>query len=394
MPTIIQLLRGIFKPLWARIVLALFAIAFIAAGVFFVMTNKNKTALDCSDTSCQRTKDANSAGNEGPDNREPAAITEEGKKQEEEKKQATQTQPKTPANSGVSNPGGDTPAPSSTGGTTGNGETPPPSGTQGCPAFPAFPDANCTGVPVGVSLSSVSNFSSSANGQIISGLSISGDLVVSHDNVTVTNSRIKGRVVYNARGLTLRDVDLGADTCPSSSNGGNRLIAGDDYTLTRVHAHHNGADLIALAGGGNITIQDSLINGTCYYSGDHLDAIQYYDPGSVANVTLLHNYIDARPSNGGGFGNAAIFWADFPGAGSRLNVYNNFMAGGNYSLYALDAHAGSGVVIDVSGNRFLRNQYNYGPCALSNSIPFDGTSGIKWTNNAFSDGGVIAITDC
>lgn len=281
------------------------------------------------------------------------------------------------------------------------GNTPPPNNPdppaqgQSCPAYPAFPDANCTGVPAGVSLSSVSSLSTSSNGQAVTGLLISGDLVINHDNVTVTSSRIKGRVVYNNhRGLTLQDVDLGADSCPGSSNGGNRLIAGDDYTLRRVHAHHNGADLIALGGGGTITIQDSLINGACYYAGDHLDAIQYYGPGSVANVTISHNSIDARPVNGGGFGNAAIFWADFPGAGSRLNVFNNFLVGGNYTLYALDATSGSGVIIDVSGNRFLRNEYNYGPCSLSNSDPFNGTAGIKWSNNAYSDGVPIAIDDC
>lgn len=354
------------------------------------MAHKNTSPVSCTGALCQQQKDSGSADEGGPDNREPAATTEE-EKREEEKKQATQNQTKPPASSGTGtpNPGGDTPTPPPGGG----GETPPPSGSRACPAFPAFPDLNCTGVPAGISLSSMSSFSSSGNGQIISGVSLSGDLIINHDNVTVTNSRIKGRVVYNARGLALQDVDLGADTCPASSNGGNRLIAGDDYSLTRVHVHHNGADLIALSGGGTITIQDSLINNTCYYSGDHLDAIQYYDPGGLANVTLLHNYIDARPS-GGGFGNAAIFWADFPGAGSRLNVYNNFLAGGNYSLYALDAHASSGVIIDVSGNRFLKNQYNYGPCALSNSDPFNGTSGVKWTNNAFSDGVPIAITDC
>ena len=389
-----QLLRVILKPLWARIVIALFVIALVTAGIFFVMTNKSRTSVSCTGTSCEQRKDGDTSSGEDTDNREPGAITE-GEKKEEEKKQAAQVQPKPSDNSTTGAQSNGTSNPPSGGNDTGGGETtPPPSGSQSCPAFPAFPDVNCTGVPAGVSLSSIGSYSSNASGQTISGLSISGDLVINHNNVTVTNSRIKGRVVYNARGLTLRDVDLGADTCPSSSNGGNRLIAGDDYTLTRVHAHHNGADLIALAGGGNITIQDSLINGTCYYSGDHLDAIQYYDPGSVANVTLLHNSIDARPANGGGFGNAAIFWADFPGAGSRLNVYNNFMAGGNYTLYALDAHASSGVVIDVSGNRFLRNQYNYGPCALSNSDPFNGSSGIKWTNNAFSDGTPIAITDC
>ncbi|HET9412220.1 MAG TPA: hypothetical protein VFO38_05235 [Candidatus Saccharimonadales bacterium] len=322
--------------------------------------------------------------------------TEEQKKQEEQKtpEQSNNSQTGTPSTGGGQpssdgNNGGTTPPPSPP------PLTPPPSGIQSCPAYPAFPDENCTGVPAGVTLSAVSNLTTSADGQTITGLSINGDLVLDHNNVTVTNSRIKGRVVPNGHsGLTLRDVDIGGDSCPSSTNGGTRLVAGNDFTLTRVHAHHNGADFIALSGGGAITIQDSLLNNTCFYDGDHLDAVQYYDPGGVINVTLIHNKIDARPVNGGDYGNAAIFIADFPGSGSQFNIYNNFLAGGNYTLYALDAFSGSGVIIDVAGNKFLRDQYRYGPCALSNSDAFDGTSGIKWTNNSYSDGAAIAITDC
>lgn len=305
-----------------------------------------------------------------------------------------------PAGGSTATGGGSSSGGSTGGGTGGGGSTtPPPSGggggTQSCPAYPAFPTASCTGVPAGVSLASNGSLSTTSASQNITGQLINGDLIINHNNVTVTNSVIKGRVVYNNhRGLTLRDVDLGPDSCPGSSNGGDRLIAGDDFTLNRVHLHNNGADLLALSGGGTVLIQDSLFDRTCYYASDHLDAIQYYDPGGVANVTLSHNTIDVRPSNTGGFGNAAIFWADFPGAGSRLNIYNNYVAGGNYTIYALDADVGSGVIIDISGNRFLRNAYTYGPCSLSNSIMFDGASGVKWTGNAFSDGAVIAAGDC
>jgi len=250
-------------------------------------------------------------------------------------------------------------------------------------------------VPAGVKLQTVANFVTSSSGQTINAKNITGNLVVNHNNVTVTNTRIKGRVEYNGhRGLMLRDVDVGPDSCPGSSNGGNRLLLGGDFTLTRVHMHNNAADLIALTGGGRVVIQDSLFNKTCYYASDHLDTIQYYDPGGVINATIAHSRLDVRPVNTGGNGNAAVFWADFPGAGSRLTLKQNLFAGGNYTVYALDATAGSGVVIDVSNNRFVRNTYTYGPCSTSNSVAYNGTSGVKWSGNAYSDGGAIPLSSC
>lgn len=384
-------LKKLSRPVWMRILVV--ALILGAAGaIYWYKSLPSKT--QCSGEACQvQEKAPTNSDNKITENKKEAGKSEAEKKKEESKPNPTQPKP--------SQPGGSTGGGSSQGGGSSDGgggtTTPPPSGgngTQSCPAYPAFPDENCTGVPPGVSLSSVSNFSSTSNGQTISGLSIAGDLAINHSNVTVTNTRIKGRVINNGNNLVMRDVDIGPDSCPGSSNGGNRLIANAGYALVRAHLHNNAADLVHMGGGGNVLIQDSLINKTCYYSGDHLDGIQFYDPGGVLTATLQHNAIDVRPVNGGGYGNAAIFWADFPGAGSRLNVYNNYLAGGNYTLYGLDAHASSGVVIDVSGNRFQRNAYNYGPCVFSNSVVFNGTSGVLWTNNTYSDGAAINLGDC
>lgn len=385
-------LRTYFRPVWMRILIcAVVAVGILGAIVVVqIVKNTPNPVAECSKEACSG--EPESVRNDRETSTGGGDEQSTTPQQENKPAQPGSTpKPNTPASGAPS--GGS----SSGGGTGGEGATPPPSGgngTQSCPAFPAFPDENCTGVPAGVSLSSVGSQSSTSNGQTITGLTINGNLTVNHSNVTVTNTRITGRVINNASGLVMRDVDIGPDSCPASSNGGNRLIANAGYTLIRAHLHNNGADLVHLGGGSNVLIQDSLINNACFYSSDHLDAIQFYDPGGVLNATIQHSYIDIRPTNGGGFGNAAIFWADFPGSGSRLNVYNNMLIGGNYTLYGLDAHASSGVVIDVSGNRFLRNQYNYGPCALSNSVPYNGTSGVIWNNNSFSDGGVIAIGDC
>ncbi len=271
----------------------------------------------------------------------------------------------------------------------------PPSGGQSCPAYPAFPNVNCTGVPSGYSLTSVSSLSTTTNGQTIDGKLITGDLNVDHDNITVTNSRIKGRVNSTGhKGLVLQDVDLGPDACPAANNGGVRLITSDSgYTLIRSHLHNNGDDVLITGGGPPVTIRDSLINNTCFYTGDHLDAVQFYDPGGVGNVTIAHSNIDVRPANSSDKGNAAIFWADTPGRGSTLTVYQSLLAGGGITLAPYDSGAGSGVTIDIHDNKFVKNSYSGSACFLGQSspanhsptIPFNGTEGIKWSNNSYDD---------
>ncbi|MGH8081247.1 MAG: DUF4082 domain-containing protein [Lysobacter sp.] len=275
--------------------------------------------------------------------------------------------------------------------------TPPLGSARACPPFPAFPDEACTGVPAGQRLTAISgDYSSSRDGQVIDSLSISGDLVINHHNVTVSNSRIKGFVRHTThRNLVLKDVDLGPDRCPAANNGGRRLIVGDNgYTLIRAHLHHNGDDMLVAGGGDPVVIQDSLIHNTCFYPGDHLDTLQFYSPGQVGHVSVIHSSLDARPVNSTGYGNAAIFWADRPGAGSTLTIRESLLAGGGQTLAPYDSGLGSGVVIEVSDTRFVRNSQWGSACYLgqndpanhSPTVPYNGNEGIKWLRNAWDDG--------
>ncbi|WP_052756338.1 DUF4082 domain-containing protein [Lysobacter capsici] len=275
--------------------------------------------------------------------------------------------------------------------------TPPLGSARSCPPFPAFPNAACTGVPAGQTLTTINgNLSSTRDGQIINAMLITGDLVIRHNNVTVSNSRIKGFVDNrNVRNLVLRDVDVGPDACPAVNNGGRRLITGDNgYTLIRAHLHHNGDDMLITGGGEPVVIQDSLIHNTCFYPDDHLDAVQFYSPGQVGHVSILHSNIDARPVNASGYGNAAVFWADRPGAGSTLTIRESRLAGGGYTLAPYDSGLGSGVVIEVSDTRFVRNSQWGSACYVGNNSPanhsptiaYNGSEGLKWLRNAWDDG--------
>lgn len=264
------------------------------------------------------------------------------------------------------------------------------SGVRSCPVYPLMPDDSCTGVPAGTSLAIISGgYSTQADGEVINAKLINGDLIVNHKNVTVTNSRIKGRIANNAsNGLNISDSDIGLDSCPTSSSFFNNLN-GTNYTLVRSKLHSSGADLMGIGGTGTIVIKDSIINGACFYPDDHLDALQFYAPGEVGKITVEHSIVDPRPTNTGGLGNAAIFWADNPGSGSRLTAFHSQFAGGNFTLSLYDGGAGSGVIFDVHDNTILKNTYQYGPCSTSNSIAFNGVEGYKFANNKFEDGTMV-----
>jgi hypothetical protein len=283
--------------------------------------------------------------------------------------------------------------------------TPGDSNSPGSPAAPpppgGFPNAGNTGVPAGTRLTVVGGeYKTSRNGQVISGMDI-GTLVVGHDGVTVRNSRIRERVDYRATSgsrLTIEDSEIGPDGCPGSIGGANPndyplVYYSGWYTLRRVHLHGD-EDLLRTSYGTTL-VQDSFLDHTCMYAGAHADAVQQYSPGDVSNVTLIHNTIDGRPANtSGDKGNSAVFWSDHPGAGSSLTAYGNLFAGGNYSVWTTDAPAGSGIVIDIHDNQFVRGSYAYGPHNCANSIRFDGRAGVKWTNNTYSDNHQQIPTDC
>jgi hypothetical protein len=236
-----------------------------------------------------------------------------------------------------------------------------------------LPTAATVGVPAQTQLTTFNGTYRATAGETVTAKLITGDFIAAA-NVTLTNSRVLGPIIIHDSGLSLIDDDIGPAACPSS-DGDYELIAGP-FSALRVHFHTGvGDDLIRLSAG-TTSITDSLVDQPCFYPGNHLDAIQFYDPGTVANVTIRHSVIDVRPVNSTDHGNAAIFWADQPAASSTLTVTGSLLAGGNYTVALYDAGT-----INVSGNTFVRASTVYGACATNVPIAF--------TSNTYQDGGAV-----
>ena len=143
--------------------------------------------------------------------------------------------------------------------TVSNTTTPPP-GNGACP-LPAYPDASCTGVPPGTTLTPSGGLTISTAGTVIDGRDITGTVVVNASNVTIRNTRIRSngfvRCESNSTGLVIEDSEIinrpvaGQNNCHNAIGFGNFTVR-----RTEIAGCENGADM----GGGNVTFTDNYVH--------------------------------------------------------------------------------------------------------------------------------------
>lgn len=261
-----------------------------------------------------------------------------------------------------------TPPPTTPPPTTPPPTTPPPSGggsSTTCP-LPAYPNAACTGVPAGVTLSTHNGDYTAQAGEVVEGKRITGELRIAGSGVVIRKSEIYGDVKnYGTQSYTMEDSTVGA---PSGCNG-EAAIGNNNYTLRRVELRGFGEGP-RIEHGGNVFIYDSYFK-LCDPGGDaHSDGMQGYIAGT--NVRVEHNTFDQRPVPEARV-TAPIFWSDDSGGG--MQVINNMFAGGGYSIRIY--HFG-GSNHTFSGNKLVNNSWYFGPS--------DSDCGkISWTNNSLVD---------
>ena len=234
------------------------------------------------------------------------------------------------------------------------------SASSGSAQMPAFPDASTTGWRhTGVVLTPSAGLTVRQDGAVIDGLDVTGNIDIKANNVTVKRSRITSNVWYPIRvyggftGFQLIDSEVsgvGSTAVLNCAVG----VNGTGITLTRVDIH-DCAD--GVHPGGGSTIQDSYIH-NLWLGTDasgvrvlltHNDGIQLLGPGN--NYTILHNRIETGHNQ-----NAAVFVkADF-GAISNVNIANNYLDGGSYTLFGGDTTAWTVTNVSVTGNTFGPSQ--------------------------------------
>jgi hypothetical protein len=254
-----------------------------------------------------------------------------------------------------------------------------------CAATPGtcgYPTAATTGVPAGTTLKRVPGQVTSGSGwtwnattktvvvtgkgAVLSGLSISGTLQVSANNVTVKNVKVTtggnfGISLAHTAGVTIQN---------STVSGLNATTGRVSYAIDDVYGDSTGPtitanDISAFRTG--IQLSTGLINGNYihdpgFVAGDHTNGI--YVNGGTQALTIQNNTI----MNSLGQTDAINLDAPTPGPAAPVankTITNNLLAGGGYTIYAGTASGSPTTNIVITGNRFGQNYYaksgQYGP---------------------------------
>lgn len=279
---------------------------------------------------------------------------------------------------------------------------PPPDGgggtpSQSCPAYPAFPDANCTGVPSGVVLSTYTGPTTiTANGTVIDGQTINGSLEIRATNVQIKNSRINGIVSTPEGSLAYSFTITDSEVVAPQANGSNNATAIGEANFTALRVEVTGGNRSVYCRK-NCTLQDSWVHGQniAITPRIHASAVR-----QSQGATIKHNRLHCSAgdtSSGGGCS------ADLTGYGDFEPVQNNRIEKNLFVATPAGACAYGGSSGDdgskpfgnqASGIVFIDNIFQRGSgnkCGFYFPITdFDSSRpGNEWTNNKWDDGAIV-----
>jgi hypothetical protein len=213
------------------------------------------------------------------------------------------------------------------------------------PAVCGLPARSNTGVPPLSALTPSGSVAASTTGQVVKNLSISGQLTINADNVTVENVKVtptatgngsEAIVVNGHTGVRIVDSEVVAVSKPIQNAvwaGGSHITLEGDYFV-------GCADCVEY---GNPTIRDSYIAITNIFSGAHAEDVYIWNEAvTVEHSTLLNAE-----------GQTATVFGD--SGGNQFTVKNSLLAGGGFLLYPqANNTAPADATTTITGNRFAR----------------------------------------
>lgn len=243
-----------------------------------------------------------------------------------------------------------------------------------CPAYPAFPDASCTGVASGSTL-----------------IPYQGVLTVNHDNTTLYNLDLTGTINIRANNVSIVNSKIHDSTPGIGVYQGNVTVRNSEfYNLDEtaigytnwkgynLNIHNMLGDGVKL--GNNVDLEDSYIHDFTPGTGAHSDGGQMQNGSS--NIVVRHNSIDNLS------GNSALFFAPDlgPDGTGPITIDKNLLGGGGFTLAIVDGNNGqyhqSGYT--VTDNHFMRD-FAYGPLHINEPLAnFD-----LWSGNVWYDTGEV-----
>lgn len=377
----------------ALIVVGLLVILGVSLAVVINM-NKERRVGDTNTpatTSETQNDTGETVGESNPQKTEEQKKTEDAKKDDKKAEQPASSTGSSSAGESSST-GGST---GSTGGSTGgNGGTTTP--TQSCPAYPSFPDASCTGVPSGVTLSAYGGSCTvTANNTVIDSKTINcSPLSIQATNVSIKNSRINGTVATPNNSLAYSFSITDSEVIAPQANAVEQTGIGEaNFTVLRVEVTGGNRSIYCRK---NCTIQDSWVHGQNIADSPrvHASGIRQSQGG-----TIIHNRIHCSAedtSSGGGCSANLTGYGDFEAVQDNTIEKNLFVAtpAGACAYGGSSGDDGSKPFGHLAQNIIFKDnifQRGSGNCGWYFPITdFDDTRpGNQWINNKWDDGSVL-----
>ncbi len=218
------------------------------------------------------------------------------------------------------------------------------------------PGPHNTGPRDPAALTKVGSITVTKAGSIIENVHIEGTLIIRADNVTVRNFVIDGkgapygvRCSYGNKGILLQD----GEVYNVMSSG----IFGGGFTARRLNVHESGGDGFKTSSGS--TVEYCWVHHIGTAEGAHADANQSRDG---QNLVFRGNFFDIPIDIGAPYkSNACLIIQTGLGPIDDVLIEENWLTGGNFTLYITDKGAGHGppTNVRVLNNRFGR-EYRYG----------------------------------
>jgi hypothetical protein len=187
------------------------------------------------------------------------------------------------------------------------------------------PDATSTGVPAGTVLKPSGPLRVTANGTVIEGFDVTGQITVEADDVTIRDVRVRGTggslIILHGTGLLVEDSEL------DGRGGGSPAIGFHDYTLRRVDIHDVAEG--PRISGDNVTIEDSYVHNLVQVGANHTDAVQVV---GGSGIVVRGNTLRVDNPATGTLGNAAFQFGEDKAPVRNCLVEGNFLDGGNYTI--------------------------------------------------------------
>ncbi len=219
-----------------------------------------------------------------------------------------------------------------------------------------------------------------------------GSMTITTDGAVIENIDLTGRIKIEANDVTIRNFRIdatGTSYGVLTNSGHSRLlledgeimnmssaaILGTGFTALRLNIHNSGGDGFKVQSGTNPTlVAYSWIHHLGTNEGAHADGNQ---SRSGANITFLYNNCDMPITDPSPYkSNACFMLQTAEGPLDNLTIKNNWLNGGNYTLYC------AGTRLNITGNQFGRD-YRYG---IRNGCSNADTT---WTGNVWEDTGEI-----